>query len=105
MPSSTKIFAANGNATYLLITNEKLAPAFQSLVERRTPQGFPGKLVTVENIYANYNGVDEPEKIRDCVIDHYLNHGTIFVALGGDDAIVPVRYCYTGTRDDILPAD
>ncbi len=64
--------AANGSATYLLITNNDLAAAFEPLVERRTSQGLPGKLVTVENIYVSYPGADEPEQIRKCVMDHYL---------------------------------
>jgi hypothetical protein len=92
-------------AVYLLITNEKLAPAFEPLVQRRAEQGFPGRLLKVEYIYASYLGTDEPEKIRNCIIDHYTRYGTQYVALGGDDVIVPVRYCYTGVRDDIQPAD
>jgi hypothetical protein len=92
-------------AVYLLITNKHLAPAFGSLVERRTEQGFPGRLLTLENIYATYAGEDEPEQIKNCIINHYENYETLYVALGGDDVIVPVRYCYTGTLDHILPAD
>ena len=95
-------FAADGGATYLLVTNEELAPAFQSLVDRRTSQGFPGKLVTVESIYANYQGVDAQEKIKNCVKENYLNHGTLYVALGGDDVIVPVRYCHPTDDNSIV---
>ena len=105
VPSSTGVFAANGSATYLLITNEELAPAFQALVDRRTSQGFPGKLVTVESISSHYSGVDTPEQIRNCVRDHYLNHGTLYVALGGDDMIVPVRYCDPKSSSFEMPAD
>ena len=92
-------------AVYVLITNEQLAPAFESLVQRRTEQGFPGKLVTVENIYATYAGSDEPEKIRNCIIDQYINNGTRYVALGGDQAIVPVRYCDPRMYGARMPVD
>lgn len=101
----SKTFAADSDATYLLITNKKLATAFQRLVDRRTAQGFPGRLLTVENIYANYTGVDDPEKIRNCIINHYFNYGTQYVALGGDQIIVPVRFCDPGSSGAEMPAD
>ncbi|MBU0640104.1 MAG: right-handed parallel beta-helix repeat-containing protein [Planctomycetes bacterium] len=95
---------------YLLITNEALADAFQPLVDRRTAQRLFGTLVTVETIYATYSGADEQEKIRNCVKDYHANHGTIYVALGGDDGtatepIVPVRYCAPTDPDTLVPAD
>ena len=92
-------------AIYLLITNEELAPAFQPLVERRTLQGFPGRLLTVEEVYSTYRGEDGPEKIRNCIINHYAHYGTQYLALGGDDVIVPVRYCYPRYRDEEVPTD
>ena len=103
--AATGVLAANGSATYLLITNAELAPAFQTLVDRRTTQGFTGKLITVESISAHYSGVDTPEKIRNCLRDHYLNHGTLYVALGGDDVVVPVRYCDPRSNSFEMPAD
>jgi len=90
---------------YLLITNTELASAFQPLVDRRTAQGYPGRLITVEDICSAYPGVDAPEQIRICVIDHYLNHGLSYVALGGDEGVVPVRYCFPTSVDEEIPAD
>ncbi|MBN2128103.1 MAG: right-handed parallel beta-helix repeat-containing protein, partial [Sedimentisphaerales bacterium] len=110
--------AADDTAVYLLITSEALAPAFQPLVDRRTAQGKPGKLVTTEWISAHYAGTrpaggpDEQTKIRNCIIDHYANHGTTWVCLAGDDTIIPLRYvpidnptdmyyaCLNGTYDE-----
>ncbi|MBN1359707.1 MAG: hypothetical protein JW993_03895 [Sedimentisphaerales bacterium] len=90
---------------YLLITNRELAPAFQPLVDRRTAQGYPGRLLTVEDIYAYYPGVDEPEQIRNCISDYHLNHGVSYVALGGDESVIPVRYCFPRSVDEEVPAD
>ena len=87
-------------AVYLLITSEALTPSFQPLVDRRTGQGKQGMLVTTEWIYANYDGTrpdggtDDQTKIRNCIIDQYWNHGTIWVCLAGDDTIIPLRYAY-----------
>jgi len=44
------------DAVYLLITSDALAASFQSLADRRTAQGRPGLLVTVDWIAANYDG-------------------------------------------------
>ncbi len=103
--TATGAFAANSNATYLLITNDELAPAFQQLVNRRIAQGFSGRLLTVESICSNYPGTDEPAKIRNCIVNHYVNYETQYVALGGDDVIVPVRYCYPRDRNEEVPTD
>ncbi len=92
-------------AVYLLITNERLAPAFEPLVQRRTEQGFDGRLLTVETIYASYTGEDEPERIRNCIGDHYDRYGTQYVALGGDQAVVPVRWCDPRSNGYYMPAD
>ena len=102
---SSGVFAADDNVAYLLITNRELAPAFQPLVDRRTSQGFPGKLITVEDIYAHYQGIDEPEQIRNCIIDHYARYGTQYVALGGDQKAVPVRYCNPQSSNALIPVD
>jgi hypothetical protein len=92
-------------AVYLLITNERLAPAFEPLVQRRTEQGFAGRLLTVETICASYSGKDEPEQIRNCIIDHYGRYGTQYVALGGDQVVVPVRWCLPRSDGYYMPAD
>jgi hypothetical protein len=90
---------------YLLITNTELAPAFQLLVDRRTAQGFPGRLITVEYICEHYPGRDKPEQIRNCIIDHYLDNGLLYVALGGDQTVVPVRWCDPRSSNDYMPVD
>lgn len=92
-------------AVYLLITNARLAPAFEPLVQRRTEQGFTGRLLTVESIYTCYLGVDRPEQIRNCIIDHFARYETEYVALGGDQVIVPVRYCDPRLNGAEMPVD
>ena len=96
------------SAVYLLITSDALATAFQPLVDRRTAQGRTGKLITKEAISGAYTGADIQEKIRNCIRDHYENHGTVFVALGGDSSAVPDRDCYVtagGKTESKMPTD
>ena len=97
------------NPHYLLITNNDLATAFQPLVNRRINQGYSGDIITVESIDATYSGMDMQEKIRNCVREHYDPCTPLFVSLGGDDAVVAVRYAIAradlGTPTDLYYAD
>ena len=109
--------AKAGSCTYLLITGEALAPAFQRLVDfRKKFNGVTAELVTVETIDATYDGTrpsggtDIQTKIRNCIKAYVQDKGTEYVCLGGDDTVVPDRDCYvygttaTGSYDD-MPTD
>lgn len=82
---------------YVVITNEELENArdtfkdFQDLVQYKIDNGISAKIVTLEDIYATYDGVDKAERIRNFITDAYLNWGTEYVLLGGDADVVPVR--------------
>ena len=97
----------SGTEQYLLITNETLKGSFQPLVDRRMIQGMDGKLITIEEIETNpeYIGADVQEKIRDCIKRHYDPTSTMYLLLGGDEKIVPVRYCRTTSDGENLPVD
>ncbi len=98
----------------LLITNETLLPGFDDYVNYKTNTGFIVETQMVEDIYADYAGIDNPEKIRNCIIDYYQNHNLKYVVLGGDadggggNNIVPTRGMVGdayGMTDDFIPAD
>ena len=82
---------------YILLTSDDLLDSFQNLVNRRISQGFQGSIVSVETIESNYQGRDTQEKIRNWLKDIYKEGEELFLAIGGDDAIVPVRFCYFPT--------
>ncbi len=82
----------------LLITNQTLLPAFSDYIDFKSSIGFFVAVKTTEDIYNEYQGVDNQEKIRNCIIDYYQNHNLKYVLLGGDadggdsqQNIVPVR--------------
>lgn len=79
---------------YLLITNQPCVRAFAPLVDRRRSQGFKVQVFSVSEIDKRYKGKDAPERIRRCIQDVHSRQPRLFVALGGDDTVVPVRYCY-----------
>jgi hypothetical protein len=95
----------------LLITNNTLLPAFQDYVDFKVSTGYFVEAITTEDIYTNYTGQDNQEKIRNCIIDYYLNFGITFVILGGDSApnnpthdIIPHRGLFA-LDDNNIPAD
>ncbi len=95
----------------LIITNQELKPDFETYVTFKQSTGYYTEIVTVEDIYANYDGQDNQEKIRNCIIDYYTNHNTQFVILGGDsdpansaDYIIPHRGFFAQDEYDI-PSD
>jgi len=93
---------------YVIITNEALKNSsvtdnWGALMAYKNSRGITTNIVTTEWIYANYSGVDNPEKIRNFIKDAYTNWGTEYVLLGGYSGIIPPRMFYVdGTN---MPAD
>ncbi len=79
---------------YLIITNAEMAPAFEVLTAWKESRGIPCAIKTVEEIYAEYEGVDNAEKVRACIRDVYQNEKLQWVLLGGDTPAVPHREFY-----------
>jgi len=103
---------AGAPAEYLIITSTNLMQAFQPLADYRARwNGMTTVVLAKEWIVTEYPGVDEQAKIRACIQDYVNNRGTLYVVLGGDSTIIPVRECYTrNTADDNsvltdIPAD
>nr|WP_320190163.1 C25 family cysteine peptidase [uncultured Desulfobacter sp.] len=95
---------------YLIITAQALEDEFQVLADHRAAMGLTVDIVTVEDIYANYDGSSQQVKIKKCILDYAENKGTLWVLLGGDDTIVPDHDCYGsvnggGTTDLTIPTD
>ncbi len=96
--------------TYLIVTSYSFygASGLQDLYDFKVSQGYSPIIKYVEDIYSEYQGVDNQEKIRNCVNDYYRNHDTRYVILIGDVSSVPHRGFYgsTGESTDYnIPAD
>ena len=76
---------------YLIITSENLKSTFQILADWKIKKGVPTIIETTENIIKKYNGADTQEKIRNYLTDIEVMYGSLFVLLGGDTNIIPVR--------------
>jgi len=113
-----------GDYDYVIITSEYLKNCagpdnFYTLLEWKEEKGVSTAIVTVEDIYDEYNGLDNQEKIRNFIKDVYGNNGVTYILLGGDadgddvggesgDDIVPVRGLWAGKSEcspPNIPAD
>ncbi|MBN1948850.1 MAG: hypothetical protein JW784_03830, partial [Candidatus Cloacimonetes bacterium] len=95
----------------LLISNTDLLPEFADYILFKESTGYSILTATIEDIYSMYPGVDNAEKVRNCIIDNYLNYNIGYVILGGDtdgqnqnNAIVPHRG-FAVLDDPSLPSD
>lgn len=90
VPSSTE-----GSAVEcVIITSDALAPDFQAFADWKTKKGVPTVIRTTSWIESRYSGCDLPERIRNFIRDAYINWGTLWVILGGDTEVIPVRYVH-----------
>ncbi len=101
-----------GDVDYVIITDASYVSHFQPLADWKTKKGIPTRIYTTTWIYANYTGIDNPEKIRNFIIDSYTTWGIRWVLLGGDTAIIPEREAYAMTcgagfyaDEDDIPCD
>ena len=92
---------------YLVITNEKLINSFDSLLDWKKQKGLFSSSISTERIYNTFEGRDEQEKIKNCIIYYNSIYGTKYVMLGGDCTIVPARMYKIKTSDEsgLTPAD
>lgn len=97
---------------YVLVTSQAIKdantdPTVHDLIAHRKSQGMTAVIVTIEDILAEYDGVDNAEKLRNFIIDAYNNWGTDFVLLGGDTNVLPYRALRAdaGFTKDNLPSD
>ena len=94
---------------YVVITNNTLRSSFQPLVDWKNQKGLNATIVLIEDIMKNpkYNSDgqfgdgngsprfnDTQAHVRNFIKDAYLNWGTQYVLLGGDDDIIPARGVY-----------
>ena len=86
---------------YIIITSSELKPAFYELILHKINYVKGARIIDVAWIYANYSGYDNPEKIRNFIIDAYTNWNTTYCLLGGDVAVVPHRLLYVMSGDVI----
>jgi len=84
---------------YVIITTTSLQSVVSSLVAWKQSIGYTVNVVTTSWINSNYSGSDLPEKIRNFLVDKYMEWGIEYVLLVGDIGDVPMRVCYPKAND------
>lgn len=93
---------------YLIITADSLKEYFKPLVDWKTVKGVKAEIISIEDIYNNYDGQTNQLKIKSFLYDYKTSKNLKYVLLGGDDCIIPVQGCYgkNGSKIDYtIPAD
>ena len=86
---------------YVIVTGDSLAAAFQPLADWKTQSGMPAVVRTMSFVRAQYPyGADDPEKIRMFIRDAYTRWGAVWVLLGGDTDVIPVRRAHIPAFSD-----
>ncbi|UCC40191.1 MAG: fibronectin type III domain-containing protein [Candidatus Aminicenantes bacterium] len=81
---TAEVTPLEGPYEYVIITNNEMAAAFQTLANWKASRGLTTYVETIENIEAYYSGNDLQEKIRNFIDYVYHNWGTVYAMLGGD---------------------
>lgn len=89
----------NTNIEYLVITCDSFKNEFQKLADWKTLKGIPAKVVTTEQIYANVEGKNHQQKIKNAIKQYFTQTDSLlqYVLLGGDIETVPTQKCYVSS--------
>ncbi|MCX5752920.1 MAG: C25 family cysteine peptidase, partial [Candidatus Krumholzibacteria bacterium] len=97
---------------YLIITNDQFAESFIPLGDFYTRRGMRARIMTMAEIDAAYDGIDQADMVRNAIEDQYVNHGITHVLLAGDwdgaagaPKIVPYRGLYGEVHSSSLYTD
>ena len=92
--ASPASIGSRGESEYLIICDSAYTGIFQPLAELHQSQGMTVEIATVQDILSAFPGRDGAEQLRNFIRDRFLNSGTVYVLLGGDEELVPVRMIY-----------
>ncbi|MBS3749567.1 MAG: hypothetical protein KGY67_07720, partial [Candidatus Thermoplasmatota archaeon] len=92
----------NDSFDLLIISPQKYQQKCNRLVNHKEQMGINSNLLTAEYIFENFDGKDEPEKIKYCIKKVYDESEIQSVLLIGDFRDIPVRYCYNNDEFDSM---
>ncbi len=107
IPVYEPLSKVSGDAEYLIVCDSSYINILQPLADLQEIHGRTVEIAAVHEIIENFTGSDDAEKLRNFIRDRFLEHGTVFVLLAGDETLVPVRLVelFCEGEDDIAPVD
>ena len=100
-----------GGYDLLVVTKQQWVEAFDEYVAFYQARGLRTRVVDLETILGTMSGQDDPEKLRNYIIQEYEDNGIMMVNLAGDVPDIPYRgfYCHVTSsspyEDNDIPAD
>lgn len=106
LADQTNPLSGTGTGHKLMIITPNIFTAdLGDLVDHKTETFMPTMLITLEYIYENYPGIDEPEKIKRA-IEHFVSSDSIeYVMLVGDCDTFPIRWQLGHLNDHLIGDD
>jgi len=96
----------NGDYDLVIIAPSKFENLLNELVEHKNNYGVNTLLKTTEEIYSEYSGYDNPEKIKYFLKDSVEEYGIEYALIVGDIDLVPIRYSsFEAWGEEDLPTD
>lgn len=92
-PSWTFSAGVPTNVQYVVVTKAAFVGAMMPLVLWKARKGISAGIATIEDITAQYAGVDQAESVREYLKAAYAK-GLKWVVIGGDETVAPVRRAY-----------
>ncbi|MCK4312898.1 MAG: hypothetical protein KAW88_09210, partial [Candidatus Cloacimonetes bacterium] len=98
----------------IIITDTERELYFDDFVTWKNDHGISTAVFLTSDIYEEYPGIDDQEKIKNFIIDAYTVYSSTgtpleYIILGGDDEIIPIRFVFIdtgyGTVDYHMPCD
>lgn len=77
---------------FLIITPYRFSEALLPFKQYKESTGLLTSIITLEEIYKDYSGRDEAEKVKRCIEEYYRRQDASYVMLAGDFSAFPVRY-------------
>ena len=84
---------------YVIITTDGLQDDISNLKSWKESQEYSVKIVTKTWILSNYGGADSQEKIRNFLIDKYIDWEIEYVLIASSNDTIPMRMCYPNKDD------
>ncbi len=85
---------------FLIITPSRFSQTLQKLKQHKESTGLLTSIITLEEVYQDYSGRDEAEKVKRCIEDYHRHQDARHVMLAGDFGTFPVRYTVTDRRSE-----
>jgi len=81
----------NENSGYVIITPSEFSGAVESFSAWKQQLGFSVQITSLEQIYSQFSGRDNAEKVRNFINESYSTNRTEYYLLVGDCDVCPVR--------------